>query len=211
MQITEKTFEYRSDLKKEISKLLLIEPKFHKIIEVVGAPSFIVSDRGFQALFKIIVGQQLSTAAASSIWNKLKCAGVTEPNILLASSDEVLRSLGLSKTKIQYAKGLALSDLDYLKLERDTNEDVINTLVSIKGIGHWTAEIYLMFSLKRIDVFANGDLALQQATKAFLDLKSRPSHAEMTMISKKWKPFRTLAALVLWKYYGYLKNRKDKS
>ena len=208
VDITKKTFDYELDFKKAVSELTQIDPRFSKIIGLVGFPRPRTVDTGFPALFRIIVGQQLSTAAANSIWYKLLEGGVTESSALLRSNDEFLRSLGLSRTKIQYAKGLADSNLDYSKLENQTNDDVINKLVTIKGIGKWTAEIYLMFGLQRIDIFAHGDLALQEAVKALLDLEFRPSPKQMAVISIKWKPLRTIAALILWKYYGYLKLNK---
>ena len=209
MPDSKKTFNFGVGLKEPISQLIIVEPRFEELINLVGLPESRTNDKGFSALFKIIVGQQLSTAAASSIWNNISECGLPNASKLLCADESFLRSLGLSKTKIQYAKGLASSNLDYSKLHKQTNAEVIKTLVALKGIGNWTAEIYLIFSLRRIDVFASGDLALQEATKAFLSLERRPSKEEMETISRKWKPYRTIAALILWKYYGFLKQKKD--
>ena len=204
-------FSTKLELKDLVSKLVILEPRFNEIIELVGTPVSRDQGYGFEALFKIIVGQQLSTHAANSIWNKLLESNVVHPKALLLSDDYFLRSKGLSRTKIKYAKGLASANIDYSLLKQMNNDEVVETLCEVKGIGRWSAEIYLIFSLKRTDVFAQGDLALQYAVKNFLNLDYRPSEKETREIAFDWRPYRSVAALLLWKYYNYLKVNKGVS
>ena len=203
------TFFNTEDVESGVSELMKIEPKFVEAVSLSGVPTIRKSELGFKSLFKTIVGQQLSTTAANSIWNRLYDNGVTVPTVLLESEDGFLRSLGLSKTKISYAKGLALADLDYEDFLSKPDDYVIQELLTMKGIGMWTAQIYLMFSLRRMDVFAAGDLALKEGVRILFDLEMRPSDDELTVIAERWQPFRTIAAMIIWNYYGYMKHRKD--
>ena len=202
------TFFNAEDVEYGVSELMKIEPKFVEAVSLSGVPKIRKSELGFKSLFKTIVGQQLSTTAANSIWNRLYDSGMTVPTALLASEDGFLRSLGLSKTKIRYAKGLALADINYEELLNKPDDYIIQKLLTIKGIGMWTAQIYLMFSLRRTDVFAAGDLALKEGVRILFDLEMRPSDDELTVIAKRWQPFRTIAAMIIWNYYGYMKRQK---
>ena len=202
------TFFNAEDVEYGVSELMKIEPKFVEAVSLSGVPKIRKSELGFKSLFKTIVGQQLSTTAANSIWNRLYDSGMTVPTALLASEDGFLRSLGLSKTKISYAKGLALADINYEELLNKPDDYIIQKLLTIKGIGMWTAQIYLMFSLRRTDVFAAGDLALKEGVRILFDLEMRPSDDELTVIAKRWQPFRTIAAMIIWNYYGYMKRQK---
>ena len=203
------TFFNTEDVEYGVSELMKIEPKFVEAVSLSGVPKIRKSELGFKSLFKTIVGQQLSTTAANSIWNRLYDNGVTVPIVLLASEDGFLRSLGLSKTKIRYAKGLALADIDYEEFLNKPDDYIIQKLLTMKGIGMWTAQIYLMFSLRRTDVFAAGDLALKEGVRILFDLEMRPSADELTVIAERWQPFRTIAAMIIWNYYGYMKRQKD--
>ena len=198
-----------ADVEFALSELIKIEPRFAKALQLVGIPELRTRDHGFRALFKIIVGQKLSVAAANAIWFRLDSSGVTNSEKLLSCNDEVLRLLGLSKTKIAYSKGLALKNLNYDQMTEYSDKDISEKLQSIKGIGEWTVQIYLMFSLGRADIFAAGDLALREAIRNIFQMETRPSSANVISIAEKWKPFRSVAALLLWKYYGFLKNNKD--
>ena len=203
------TFFNTEDVESGVSELMKIEPKFVEAVSLSGVPKIRKSELGFKSLFKTIVGQQLSTTAENSIWNKLYDNGVTVPIVLLASEDGFLRSLGLSKTKIRYAKGLALADIDYEEFLNKPDDYIIQKLLTMKGIGMWTVQIYLMFSLRRMDVFAAGDLALKEGVRILFDLEMRPSADELTVIAERWQPFRTIAAMIIWNYYGYMKRQKD--
>jgi DNA-3-methyladenine glycosylase II len=208
IMIKRATFENMDDVEFGISELSKIEPRFLEAVTLSGVPKIRKSGVGFESVFKTIVGQQLSTSAANSIWNKLSEKGVTLAPSLLSSKNTVLRGLGLSNTKIAYAKGLALAEIDYDEFLNKSDDYVIEKLVAVKGIGLWTAQIYLMFSLRRVDVFASGDLALKEGVRILFDLEIRPSHDELTAIAELWKPFRTIAAMIIWNYYGHMKRRK---
>ncbi|NOX72128.1 MAG: DNA-3-methyladenine glycosylase 2 family protein, partial [Alphaproteobacteria bacterium] len=125
-----------------------------------------------------------------------------------AASEDDLRACGLSRQKIAYAKSLAQSGINYPALATLPDAEVIKTLVRIKGIGDWTAEIYTMFSLGRADVFASGDLALQEATRVLFQLEARPSEREMRQMAADWSPWQAVAARILWAYYRVIKERE---
>ncbi|MGB0634429.1 MAG: DNA-3-methyladenine glycosylase family protein [Paracoccaceae bacterium] len=193
---------------KNLKKLARLDPKLGNIIKNLDNIKQRTREGGFPSLLRAIVGQQLSVKAAAAIWLKLENANLTnEENIDLASDLE-LRACGLSKQKIKYTKALASQKIDYSKLESLTEGEVIGILTAVPGIGRWTAEIYLMFCLNKPDVFPSGDLALQEATKILYLLPFRPKEKEMRELTQKWKPFRSLAALILWEFYAINKNRE---
>lgn len=163
---------------------------------------------GFAHLLNAIVGQQVSVASANAIWGRMKEAGLTGPRKIMWASDDDLREAGLSRQKIRYARALAEARIDYKALRGVPSDEVIKTLVEVPGIGAWTAEIYAMFSLGRADVFAPGDLALQEAAKVLYDLPERPKEKEFRQLSEAWRPYRSVAARILWAYYRVDKNRE---
>ncbi|NNJ68876.1 MAG: DNA-3-methyladenine glycosylase 2 family protein, partial [Boseongicola sp.] len=130
---------------------------------------------GFAAVLGAIVSQQVSVASANAIWGRLKEAGLTGPRKIMWASDEDLRACGLSRQKIRYARELAAAGIRFPALRDQPSDEVIETLIVVPGIGRWTAEIYAMFSLGRADVFAPGDLALQEAARMLFNLDARPS------------------------------------
>ena len=163
---------------------------------------------GFQTLLQAIVSQQVSVAAANAIWSRLEIENFLDPNRILKTNEERLNSVGLSRQKIRYAKALAAADLDYIALRRKSDDEVIRILTEIPGIGVWTAEIYAMFSLKRADIFAAGDLALKESARILFSLSERPTEGELRQLSTNWSPWRSVAALLLWDYYSFAKNRE---
>ena len=163
---------------------------------------------GFAALLSAIVGQQVSVASAEAVWRKMSAAGVVTPEAVLAASDAELRALGLSRQKAVYARALAEAGIDYVALRALPDAEVIRRLVAVKGIGVWTAEIYAMFSLGRADVFAPGDLAMQEAARVLLDLPERPKERAFRQIAEAWSPWRSVAARALWAYYMQAKDRE---
>ena len=163
---------------------------------------------GLPALLDAIVSQQVSVAAADAIWGRLKAAGLTGPRKIKAATDEELRACGLSRQKIRYARELASSGVRFPALRTQSTEAVIERLVIVPGIGKWTAEIYAMFSLGRADVFAPGDLALQEAARILFDLPARPTEKELRVMSEDWAPWRGVAARLLWSYYRVAKERE---
>ncbi len=163
---------------------------------------------GFAQLLSAIVSQQVSVASAAAIWARLETAGMTRPDVVDRASGDDLRALGLSRPKVRYAHALARAGLDYAALRQMPADDAIATLVAVPGIGPWTAEIYVMFSLGRADVFAHGDLALQEAARVMFDLPDRPTEREMRQMALDWSPWRSVAARIMWAYYKQIKQRE---
>ena len=205
--VTILTIDQQNQIQTSLDALTVIEPKFIEVRTFIGIPQLRRRTDGFLALFRIIVGQQLSTASANAIWERLQGDGINSPSQLLERDDESLRMLGLSKTKISYCKGLAIAGINYKNLAKCSDQEVMNTLTKIRGIGEWTAQIYSMFSLGRADVFACGDLALQEAIRDLFHLSQRPTTFETELISKKWSPHRTVAAFSLWDFYNKVKSK----
>ena len=163
---------------------------------------------GFPALLDAIIGQQVSVASARAIMARLQAAGLTGRAAMAASDDDALRACGLSRQKIRYALALARSDLDFDALRQLSSPEVVSSLTALPGIGPWTAEIYAMFALGRADVFAPGDLALQEAARLLLDLPARPGERALRQLAEAWSPWRSVAARALWAYYRQARGRE---
>ena len=163
---------------------------------------------GFAQLLNAIVGQQVSIASAAAIWGKLENAGMVTVEACSKASEDDLRELGLSRQKIRYTQELARAGIDFSALREMPSDEVIKTLTAVPGIGPWTAEVYTMFSLGRADVFAPGDLALQEAAKVLYDLPERPKEKAFRVMAQDWAPWRSVAARLLWAYYAELKSRE---
>ncbi|MBQ2262152.1 MAG: DNA-3-methyladenine glycosylase 2 family protein [Loktanella sp.] len=188
--------------------LARIEPRFARVLpDLPDIPLRLKSD-GFGALLNAIVSQQVSVASANAIMGRLEIAGMTDPALVALATPEELRALGLSGQKARYAKSLAQADLDYPGLHALPTDEVITRLTAVTGIGVWTAEIYAMFSLGRADVFAPGDLALQEAARLIFDLPERPKDKALRAMAEPWAPWRSVAARVMWAYYAYDKQRE---
>ncbi|EIE51646.1 DNA-3-methyladenine glycosylase family protein [Salipiger aestuarii] len=184
------------------------EPRFARALDLTGPLPLRRRPDGFAQLLSAIVSQQVSVASARAIWARLEAAGMVAPAPVLAASEEELRSLGLSRQKASYARALAGAGIDFDALRGAPTDDVISTLVAVKGIGIWTAEIYAMFSLGRADVFAPGDLALQEAVRLLFDLPERPRDKALRTMAEAWSPWRSVAARALWAYYHVAKQRE---
>lgn len=163
---------------------------------------------GFSALLDAIIGQQVSTASAAAIRVRMEAAGFLEEARVAAASEEELRAAGLSRQKARYAAALARARLDYAALSAAPDAEVVARLVELPGIGRWTAEIYAMFSLGRADVFAPGDLALQEAARMLFALEARPTEKALRAMAEAWSPWRSIAARALWAYYRAAKGRE---
>jgi len=162
---------------------------------------------GFAQLLSAIVSQQVSVASANAIWKRMENAGLTTEGAVLAAGEDGLRSAGLSRQKIAYSQALAEAQIDYDALRMVDDTAVMATLTVVKGIGIWTAEIYAMFSLGRVDVFAPGDLALQVAAQELYSLSERPKEKELRQMSLAWTPYRSVAARLLFAYYHVAKSQ----
>lgn len=188
--------------------LARIEPRFADALAQTGEVPLRLRDDGFAELLGAIVSQQVSTASAQAIWGRMVQAGLTDPVRVARATEAELRACGLSRQKIRYAAALADAGIDYAALRDLPSEAVIARLVEVPGIGRWTAEIYAMFSLGRADVFAPGDLALQEAARLLFDLDARPGDRELRAMAEAWSPWRAVAARLLWSYYRLAKGRE---
>ncbi|NEY89119.1 DNA-3-methyladenine glycosylase family protein [Tabrizicola oligotrophica] len=184
------------------------EPRFALALAEVGPLPLRRQPDGFTALLDAIVGQQVSIASADAIWRRMEAAGLVAQAAVAEASDEALRGAGLSRQKARYARALALSGIDFDGLRSLPDPQVVATLTAVPGIGSWTAEIYAMFALGRADVFAPGDLALQEAARLLFDLPERPKERALRSMAEAWSPWRSVAARILWAYYRLAKSRE---
>ena len=191
-----------------LAALAKLEPKFNQIIKNIEEIPLRRTSEGFDRLLSTIVSQQLSVAAADAIWNKIELAGLNKIQKIRKVSDQELRDVGLSKQKIKYVRSLANANINYRSLKTMPTSQVVTELTQVSGIGNWTAEIYAMFSLGRADVFAPGDLALQEATRILFNLPERPSEKDLRSMAKDWSPWQAVAARLLWSYYNQQKKRE---
>jgi DNA-3-methyladenine glycosylase II len=190
-----------------IEALASREPAFAGVVAKFGVPEPRHSERGAQTLLRTIVGQQVSVAAARSMWSKLEAAFGSPPDLhlLLAASDEALRAAGMSRQKAGYISSLASlvisGELDLDVLPED-NEEAIALLTKIKGIGRWSAEIYLLFAEGRPDIFPAGDLAVMIELGRLLGLPAKPSEKQLRELAEAWRPYRGAAAVLAWHSYN---------
>ncbi len=188
--------------------LAAAEPRFAYAMTQIGPLPLRRQPDGFTALLDAITGQQVSIASADAIWRRMQAAGLTDRATLAAASDEACRAAGMSRQKARYGRALAQSDIDFDGLRGLPDAQVIATLTAVPGIGSWTAEIYAMFALGRADVFAPGDLALQEAARVLFDLPERPKERALRTMAVQWSPWRSVAARILWAYYRVAKQRE---
>lgn len=200
--------ESDADVAKGVAWLAAADPGLARAAVATGPVALRRRPAGFEALLSTIMGQQVSVASADAVWRKLSDAGLTDQARVSGSSEEALRACGLSRQKIRYALALADCGIDFAGLAQEPDDAVVKTLVTVPGIGLWTAEIYTMFALGRRDVFAAGDLALQEAVRVLYDLPERPSEKALRARADAWSPWRTVAATLLWQYYAVIKARE---
>lgn len=196
-----------SALRQALDALAAYDRAVADAIERVGYPEPRQRAPGYETLLRTIVGQQVSVAAATSVWAKLEAAlgAGCAPEALLASDDDTLRACGLSRQKQSYARSLAQlvtsGALDLHALPHD-DEEAIAALVTIKGIGRWSAEIYLLFAEGRPDIWPAGDLAVQAAVGTLLGLPERPGEKETRAHGETWRPHRSAMAIMAWHHYN---------
>ncbi len=199
-----------ADIAAGVAQLVRLCPGMAAAFALVGQPPLRRWTSGFEGLARIIVGQQLSTASASAIFGRLTVAvAPMEPSVLLAADDGVLKGAGLSAAKIATLRALAQAvfdgRVDFSAMASAREDEVRGQLTQVRGIGPWTADIYLMFCCGHADAFAAGDLALQIGAQRLLGLHARPTAAELLAIAEVWRPWRAVAARILWAYYGHAK------
>ncbi|MEJ7777272.1 MAG: DNA-3-methyladenine glycosylase 2 family protein [Sphingomicrobium sp.] len=193
-------------LGESLAALAGIEPGFAAAIERHGPPEPRNSPPGATTLLRTIIGQQVSVAAARSMWAKVEAAYGSPPELasLLTATDEDLRAAGVSRQKAGYVRSLAAlvssGELDLGSLPAD-DEEAIALLTKIKGIGRWSAEIYLLFAEGRRDIWPAGDLAVQISVGRMLGLPEKPSEKQLREIAEAWRPHRGAAAILAW--HGY--------
>ena len=193
-------------LKESLDALASIEPVFAEALARAGYPEPRIREPGYETLLRTIVGQQVSVAAAASMWAKLEAAlgDTSDPKRLLAATDEELRAAGLSRQKSGYARSLAglvaSGELNLAHLPED-DEEAIASLMKIKGIGRWSAEIYLLFAEGRRDIWPAGDLAVMREVGVLLGLPERPDEKQTREIAERWRPHRGAAAIFAWHHY----------
>jgi len=194
-------------IRSAVEALAQREPAFAGVVERFGVPGPRRSDRGAQTLLRTIVGQQVSVAAARSMWAKLEAAYGSPPDLhkLLVATDEEMRGAGMSRQKAGYIRSLAglviSGELDLEALPSD-DEEAIALLTKIKGIGRWSAEIYLLFAEGRADVFPAGDLAVMVELGRLLGLPDKPGEKQLRELAEAWRPYRGAAAVLAWHSYN---------
>jgi DNA-3-methyladenine glycosylase II len=196
-----------ADLREGLAALVGVCPHLARVRALAGDPPLRKRPKGFEGLARVIVGQQLSIASAEAIWGRVEAS--IQPfraATLLAMPDKALRKAGLSRGKIAtlrvVAEAIEQGKLKLDRLDRAPDEVIHAELTALKGIGPWTADIYIMFSLARADAWSPGDLALQLAVMDALQLAERPSLIEMNEHAEAWRPWRGVAARLLWSYYA---------
>ena len=201
-----------ADLDHAIARLIDTDPRFGAVLARTGRPPLRRRADGFAGLASIVVSQQLSTASAKAIWERLNQAfdPFDHSAVLRARSARLARA-GLSAPKIRALKAIAKAidrgDLDLPALVDKPAEEAHAALTAVHGIGPWTADIYLLFCLGHADAWPAGDLALQEAARLVLALKVRPTAKEMGPLAESWRPWRGAAACMLWTYYRTAKQR----
>jgi DNA-3-methyladenine glycosylase II len=191
------------NLRNSLDELAGREPRIAAALAVAGYPEPRISAPGYETLLRAIVGQQVSVKAAASMWSKLTAlvGDPPLPEALIAASDETLRSAGLSRQKASYARSLAeevvSGRLDFARLPQD-DEEAIAELVRVKGIGRWTAEVYLLFAEGRTDIWPAGDLAVQIETGRIMGLDGKPTEKRVRELAEAWRPHRGAFAIFTW-------------
>ena len=205
--------ETEANLQEGLAHLKSVDPGMGEIILRCGGLPLRRREPGLEGLLSIIVSQQLSVASANAIFARTKAQFAPfEPETLHAADDNLFRACGLSGPKIRtirsIAAALSAGDLDLDRLQHMPADEAHAAMVKVKGIGPWTADIYLMFCLGHADAFASGDLALQEALRIVYGLETRPSAKDLAAFAEPWRPWRSVAARLLWAYYKIVKTRE---
>lgn len=202
-----------ADLEKALRALAKADPRLDEILSLAGVPALRRREAGFAGLAAIVCGQQLSTASAAAIRDRLFAAfDPFHHDTVRRARATTLARLGLSAPKIKSIKAIATDiakgRLDLEMIARSEADAAHQALVAVHGIGPWTADIYLLFCLGHADAWPAGDLALQEAARIAFNLKRRPTAKELTALAESWRPWRGAAAHLFWKYYSVMKKRE---
>lgn len=204
-----------TDIREGVAALTDACPHLARVHALAGDPPLRPRPKGFEGLARVVVGQQLSIASADAIWRRLQASVQPfDPATLLALTDADLRRAGLSRVKVDtlriVADAIGGGTLNLDALAKAPEQVIHAELTALKGIGPWTADIYIMFSLARADAWSPGDLALQYAVKDALGLEARPDPVVTNKIAEAWRPWRGVAARLLWSYYALQRQAKTK-
>ncbi len=202
----------QEQLRASLDALALAEPAFREALARIGYPEPRISRRGYVTLLRAIVGQQVSIQAAAAIWRRVDAVtgGAADPANLIAASEETLRAAGLSRMKAAYAKSLAeevLTGRLHLEALPADDEAAIAAMTRVKGIGRWSAEIYLLFAEGRLDIWPAGDLAVQIEVGRILGLPAKPTEKETRALAEPWRPHRGAAAIFAWHHRRFADGR----
>src|SRR5471032_1659734 len=203
----------QADLESAVTALVKQDPRLKPVLKVAGMPALRRREAGFAGLAAIVCGQQVSTASAAAIWGRVSAAfDPFHHDALKKARADKLGRLGLSGAKIKtlktLARELAAERLNLELLANEAADAAHNTLTALHGIGPWTADVYLLFCLGHGDAWPAGDLAVQEAVKIGLGLKTRPNAKEMAPLAEPWRPMRGAAAHLWWSYYRVLRKRE---
>lgn len=206
-----KTIETEADIAEGVTWLLAREPRFQLVIDTHGLPPLRRAEGGLPGLLRIITEQMISLQAADAIWQRLaRELAPLDPPAILRRRHATLMKLGLSGAKSRTFHALARAahkgEFRVESLHHEADEAVIAALVALPGIGPWTADIYVLSCMGRADAWPTGDLALQAAAAHLLGLETRPDARKMTGLAEAWRPWRAVAARLLWSHYRSLKG-----
>ncbi|KQT48008.1 DNA-3-methyladenine glycosidase [Devosia sp. Leaf420] len=196
-----------------LDSLMALVPELIPMRERVGAVLPRVNPKGFAGMAKVICGQQLSVQSAAAIWGRFSLLpGALEPESYLLLDEETVRGAGFSRGKFAavrtIAEAVVAGELNFAEVDALPAEEAIKALVALKGIGPWTAEVYLLFCAAHPDIFPAGDLALLKAAHHGLELDARPTIKEMIGLAESWSPHRSAAALLFWRYFAMMRDRE---
>ncbi|MGH6854869.1 MAG: DNA-3-methyladenine glycosylase family protein [Aestuariivirga sp.] len=200
-----------ADIEAAVRKLMALEPRFGVVLETHGAPPLRRVEAGLEGLLRIITGQLISVPAGAAIWRRLE-AGLApfDAKKIARRRETSLMRLGISNAKARCFKAVAAAvaggKLDFASLVKRSDREVLATLTALTGIGPWTADIFLLSAMGRSDAWPAGDLALQVAAQHLFGLGKRPSGRELMEMAEPWRPWRSVAARLLWSHYRGLKG-----
>ncbi len=195
-------------IRAQLTELAAKDAHIKTALDLVDFPAERVNEQSFAVFLRVIVGQQLSVKAATTIFGRVVdiVGERAEPGAFDCVTDEQLRAAGLSRPKVNYVRSLCqtLTDgtLDIKALPDQADEDAIASIIAVKGLGVWSAHIYLMFSLGRPDIWPVGDLAVRVGVGRIIGLEERPTEKEAQEIGERWRPYRSAVALLAWHYYS---------
>ncbi len=206
-----RVLENDADVKAAVAKLIALEPRFAVVIDTHGHPPLRRAGANLEGLLRIVTDQLISRQAGNAIWRRVEAKlAPFDAGAIARKREASLRKLGLSGAKARSFKAIAAAvadgRLDFASLGKLSDAEILRRLIALDGIGPWTADIFLLAAMGRVDAWPSGDLALQAAAQNLFDLSARPSHKQLTEMAEGWRPWRAVAARLLWSHYRGLKG-----